>query len=255
MVVDVVADTNFVANSRASIEALKSANLLKNLNLSVVIVGEDGVGKTTLARTIVQAKMLDCAKLSEVINALGLNQALILTNFHKITNYEVLKNALTSNPTRIIATADESLSTEIIDSFFSLKMALPPLCQREEDVSFLAKKFFDEANLFFSNHNTSLNIENIKLDVSKNANSLRYSIYKSIIVNEFTEDDILNILEDFLEKKIGSGDDYKNLLYLFDVPLIRAGYKKFNSQLAMAKKFGINRNTLRKKVYEYESFL
>ncbi|MDR1615032.1 MAG: hypothetical protein LBS26_05645, partial [Campylobacteraceae bacterium] len=52
----------------------------------------------------------------------------------------------------------------------------------------------------------------------------------------------------------GSGDDYRRLLYIFDIPLLRAGFKKFRSQLAISKNFGLNRNTLRKKISELHRF-
>jgi hypothetical protein len=42
---------------------------------------------------------------------------------------------------------------------------------------------------------------------------------------------------------------------LFDVPLIKSGYAKFGSQLAMSEKFGLNRNTLRKKINDYKDKL
>jgi len=62
----------------------------------------------------------------------------------------------------------------------------------------------------------------------------------------------MSVMEDFLDKKLGGRNDYRDNLHLFDVPLIRSGFKKFNSQLNMSEKFGLNRNTLRKKITEYK---
>ncbi len=90
MAADVAADTNFIAYSRASIEALKSANLLKNLNLNAIIVGEEGVGKTTLAKTIAQTNLVDCTNLSEVTKAINENQTLILKNFSRYNSVSSL---------------------------------------------------------------------------------------------------------------------------------------------------------------------
>ena len=250
-----VADTNFIAHSKASIEALKSAILLKNLNLNVLIVGEFGTGKTTLAKTIVDAKIVDCSNFHEALNALTLNQTLILKNFHKIADYESFKNDIKLNSIRVIATSHESINSNIIDDFFGAKITLLPLKQREEDIELLSQKFFHEAKLLFLNDCSSLKLKDIELDLSKNIHSLRYSIYKAVIISSFAENDVLKIMEKFLEDKIGSGNDYREQLYLFDVPLIRAGYKKFNSQLIMSEKFGINRNTLRKNIKELNNFL
>ena len=48
----VVAHNSYIAKSRASLEALKSADLLKSLSLNVLITGEIGVGKRSLAKYI-----------------------------------------------------------------------------------------------------------------------------------------------------------------------------------------------------------
>lgn len=250
-----VADTNFIANSRASIEALKSANLLKNLNLSAIIIGEEGVGKTTLAKTIIQANIIDSQKLDDVLSAIAQKQPIILKNFHKITNFDIVKNCLATNPTRIIATANSTITPDIVDDFFSLKIALPPLRDRLEDVKILQDKFLKEANsIFLTSKERSIDLENMELDLTKNTHSLRHSIYKAVVIDSFTEDDILNILENVLSERIGGGNDYRDQLYLFDVPLLRAGFKKFHSQLSISDKFGLNRNTLRKKINELEDF-
>jgi DNA-binding protein Fis len=43
-------------------------------------------------------------------------------------------------------------------------------------------------------------------------------------------------------------------LHLYEVPLIRAGIKKFKSQLQLSDKLGLNRNTLRKKITEHAHY-
>ena len=62
----------------------------------------------------------------------------------------------------------------------------------------------------------------------------------------------MQIMEEFLYKKLGGRNDYRDNLHLFDVPIIRSGFKKFNSQLRISEKFGLNRNTLRKKILDYK---
>ncbi len=74
-------------------------------------------------------------------------------------------------------------------------------------------------------------------------------------MNSFGEEEILTMMEHFLSERIGGRNDYRDLLYLFDVPMIRSGYKKFGSQLSISEKFGLNRNTLRKKINDYKDRL
>ena len=63
----------------------------------------------------------------------------------------------------------------------------------------------------------------------------------------------------FLEKYLGEhleGEDvYKNLLYLFEVPLIKASTNKYKSQVQVAKNLGLNRITLRKKIEQHKELL
>jgi DNA-binding NtrC family response regulator len=252
-----VINSNFIANSRASKEAGRLANLLKNLNLNALIVGEKGVGKRTLACNIVDAAVVDGTDLNAVLNAIGSNSTLIICNFHKISNYIILKETLLKEHTRIIATASKKIDDSIADTFFGLKISIPPLSERPEDVEALAQKFLYEAKeLFaFEKNVKEIDIKNIHVNLSQNAYSLRRSVYTAFVSAQFLEKDILDILEKFLTARLGSGDDYRRLLYIFDVPLVRAGFKKFHSQLAMSKNFGLNRNTLRKKVSELRHFL
>ncbi|MDR2635340.1 MAG: Fis family transcriptional regulator [Campylobacteraceae bacterium] len=252
----VVANTNFIANSRASKEAGRLANLLKNLNLNALIIGEKGVGKLTLASNIIDANVVDGSDLNAVLNAISSNSVLIIRNFHKINNYIILKEALAKEPTRIIATASKKIDESITDTFFGLKISIPPLSERPEDVSDLVKKFLQEAKELFmqDGDDIGINLADIDMDLTQNAYSLRQSVYMAFITARFDENDILNILEKFLITRLGNGDDYRKLLYLFDVPILRAGGRKFGSQLAMSKNFGLNRNTLRKKISELRRF-
>ena len=54
---------------------------------------------------------------------------------------------------------------------------------------------------------------------------------------------------------MGTNSDYRNLIYLYETPLIRAGLKKFKSQLQLSDKLGLNRNTLRKKIADNAEYL
>jgi DNA-binding protein Fis len=75
------------------------------------------------------------------------------------------------------------------------------------------------------------------------------------LLQEINEKEIMEIMENFLYEKLGSNSDYRKFLPLYEAPLIRAGLKKFKSQLQLADKLGLNRNTLRKKITENKNYL
>jgi DNA-binding protein Fis len=64
----------------------------------------------------------------------------------------------------------------------------------------------------------------------------------------------MTIMENFLLQKLGGNNDYRRFLPLFEVPLIKAGMKRFKSQLQLADKLGLNRNTLRKKIADHAAY-
>ena len=255
MVVRVAVDhTSYIANSRASLEALKSANLLKSLNINAIIVGEAGTGKEILAKFILpQAQVVDGNSLVEVLSFISANDLIIIKNFDKISNFQTLKNAIDEHKTRVIATSRTELLDKISSEFFSLKITIPPLIERQEDIEPLVKKFFEEVSTIFGkNSSDDISLKNLNPDLSKNCYSLRKSVYIKYLINSLGEEDVMQVMEEFLSKKLGGRNDYRDQLYLFDVPMLRAGFKKFNSQLNMSEKFGLNRNTLRKKINDYK---
>jgi DNA-binding protein Fis len=254
MAVDVVEHIKYIAKSRASIEALKSANLLKSLNINALVLGQNGVGKKELCRYILpDAQVVDGRDLQEVLGYISTKDNVIIKDFNSITNYQKVKSAIEVYKTRIIATSSKSLNDKIMDEFFSLKITIPPLSEREEDIQPLAKKFFEEVSHVFGDERyKDISLDDFKFDTSENCYSLRKSVYLKYLIDSLSEDDVMLVMEEFLSKKIGGRNDYRDQLHLFDVPLIRSGFKKFNSQLAMSEKFGLNRNTLRKKINEYK---
>lgn len=249
---DAVPNSSYIAKSRASLEALKSANLLKSLNLNVLITGEAGVGKKSLAKYIYKdGYIVDGSNYEELTNAIGSNKKLIIKNFSEIKNFAKIKDILNSSKNKIIATSCRNIDSKIEDEFFSLKINIPPLSDRLEDARALSEKFFNEAKEIFGDQSKEFDFDKLELDLSRNCYSLRKSIYKSYFKSEVTKSDIMAMMKNFLFHKIGGGDDYRELLYLFDIPLIESGFEKFGSQLAMSKAFGLNRNTLRKKINSY----
>lgn len=250
----------FIAYSEASKKALKSATILKSLKINVLIEGEKGVGKLPLALEIApKAPIVDGAKESSLFSFLeGLSDgdSVIIKNFHYTSNLIKLFQLQEKFKFRVIAVSDEKTNKKFINEFFSLVIYLPPLSQREEDVKPLAKIYFQEAkrDLDIECEEEEF-FENFVPDISDNARSLKKSVYRYLLMQNFNETDIMRILEKYFETHLNGEDDYRKFLHIYELPLIRAGLKKYGSQLKLSKILGLNRNTLRKKIQELEKFL
>ncbi len=249
-----MAATEFLIASQASTEALKTATLLKTLTVNALIVGERGTGKRTLARVILPgAPMIDASDFSNLLNALESNDAIVLTHIEHCPNVSTLIERIRSAKVRVIATASSEYVPQVINDFFSVHITLPPLLERPEDIEMLSRHFREEAvNLF------GVAVEQTGLsshpDVSENAISLRRQIYFGSLLGSVSENEVMHVMERYLETRIGSNNDYRKFLYLYEVPLIRAGLRKFGSQLQLAERLGLNRNTLRKKIAENKPY-
>lgn len=243
--------TNFLTASPASAEALKTASLLKTLSVNAVIAGETGTGKKTLAQYILPGAVVKSASDSDVLNTLESNSDVILTHIEHSPNLSTLLGAIREHGTRVVATASAGTSLESLESVFSVSIVLPPLSERPEDVDLLIGHFCDEADRMFGELGT---MTTIVPDLSKNAHSLRRQVYFNRLLGNVTEMDVMQVVEHFLEPRLGSHNDYRQFLHLYEVPLIRCGLRRFGSQLQLSQQLGLNRNTLRKKIAEHEAF-
>ncbi len=88
------------------------------------------------------------------------------------------------------------------------------------------------------------------INLDKNIKSLRAFIYKRLILNSLSRDDIESILYEYLYKNLQGNNAYRENIGLFEKPLIEAGLKRYKSQLRLSSILGLNRNTLRKKINE-----
>ncbi len=242
---------SFIALSKASKEVLKIATLTSSMPVNCIIIGPKAVGKNHLAKVVApnaksyKAQDLQKAIKDKTIDLNTINEIIIL-DIHKLDSISYILEILEENNIKVVATA--TAFKDSYKSFFQAQIEVPPLSKRAEDVEFLKKEYIKEAKrVFLIDEEID---ENINLDLSNNAISLKKSIFKSILFNSLTKDDIINILEKFLLKEFEQTSSYKELLPIFEIPLLRAGKKKYKSQLQMAKYFEINRNTLRKKFIE-----
>jgi DNA-binding NtrC family response regulator len=255
VVVQGVVVTSFIAESSASKEAFKTATLLKTLNVSSLITGESGVGKKSLAQYILpNTPVIDASKFDELLTTLASVNQIIITNLQNSPNLKTLIDTINSNNIRVIATANNYIENNILDDLFSIKFDIPPLSTREEDVKALVKIFSDEASLLFGVV-SELNMNNFTPDLNRNSHSLKRQVMINYLLQDVQDTELMDIIENYLSDKLGSNSDYREFLYLYEVPLIKSGLKQFKSQLKLSDKLGLNRNTLRKKIADNKKYL
>jgi len=247
--------TKFITTSNASSEAFKTATLLKTLSVNALIMGEVGVGKQSLASFILpNAPIIDASDFDALLTALERVHEIIITNIDCAPNIKRVVDTINENSLRVIATSKQSFDNKHTDEIFSVKFDIPPLSERMQDLDALVKKFTTEASLLFGG-DSKFNIKNFKPDLSQNADSLRRQVMINYLLQDVKDVELMDIIENHIYPKMGTSSDYRNLIYLYEVPLIRAGLKKFKSQLQLSDKLGLNRNTLRKKIAENKDYL
>ena len=249
-----VAVTKFITASNASKEAFKTANLLKSLTVNTLIYGERGTGKKTLAKYIVpNASVIDASSFDELVAAIESSNEIIITNIETSPNIHRIFQIIKEKKIRFVATSSSINPNEIYDDIFSVKFDLPPLTKRMEDVEALIEIYLDEIKDIVR-EDVKFNRDNFVPDLCDNSISLKKQIFSYAFLENITINELMHLIEHYLEDKIGTNSDYRNHLYIYEVPLIRAGLKKFKSQLQLADRLGLNRNTLRKKIAENSEF-
>jgi DNA-binding NtrC family response regulator len=234
----------------------KSAELMliqsAPLPVNILIFGDEGVGKKTLANSVFPTVSTFYAKnLEDDLRHKSIDisneKTILLYDIDKANNVtQFIQNILDMN-IKIIATAQKK--KEIFEEVFLIRVDLLPLSQREEDTLLLKKHFTQEAKKLFLLDD--VNAECINPNLEKNAISLKESVYRMILLNSLQKDQMMSIIEKFLYDYMDKYDDYKDLLEIFEIPMLKASKRRYSSQLKMAQKLNINRNTLRKKLNQY----
>ncbi len=254
-------EEKFIAKSPILKEILNSANLLKTLQVNALISGEVGTGKKTLAKHIdPNAEIYDAKSLQEDIsdNVVNIKDCtLIVDKIENITNIANFINWANNNNVRVLATSYKNDAGQVFDEFFSIFLDIPPLKERVEDIKPLSDKFAKEAAQVLTKDDSKP--KKLIINTSQNAHSLRQSIFFSYLFDSLGENDIMLLLEKFVTERMEKDNEgenhYRDLLYIFEAPLLKASQKKYKSQLQMAKHLGLNRITLRKKLESHRGLI
>jgi DNA-binding NtrC family response regulator len=247
----------YIAKDSISKEILNSAKLLQAVEVNALILGGSGVGKKSLAKYILpnseiyQAKDLQKDIIDDIVSLQS--RAIIVDKIHEITNIDVFLRWLEENNIRLIAISNTENLNQKLKDIFSINLEIPELVKREEDTKALVSKFSQEASSILDM--PLINNSKLIINVSNNTHSLRKSIYFSYLFETIGEHEILMFLEKYISENLYGENSYKELSYIFEVPLLKASTKKYKSQVQVAKHLGLNRITLRKKLEIYKELL
>ncbi|AXX94031.1 MULTISPECIES: sigma 54-interacting transcriptional regulator [Arcobacter] len=247
----------YIAKDSISKEILNSAKLLQAVEVNALILGENGVGKKSLAKYILpQSEIYEAKNLQKDIvdDVLTLqNEAIIIDKINEITNIDIFLKWIEENSIRIIAISPTENLNQKLKDIFSINLEIPVLSKREEDTKALVNKFSQEASAILDM--PLIPQSKLIINISNNSHSLRKSIYFSYLFETIGEHEILMFLEKYISENLYGENSYKDLSYIFEVPLLKAATKKYKSQVQVAKHLGLNRITLRKKLEIYKDLL
>ena len=243
----------FITASPASKNALNMLMVSSSLPVNILVFGEEGVGRKRLINMAFTDTRAFFATELEVMlreNKVDFSEdsEVIVYDIDKAGNVGQLVEHLEEAGLKVIATAGEEKG--VFEEKFLVRVDIPSLSQRPEDTAILVDDYIVKAKELFRIE-ASLDVSELDVNLEHNSISLKESIYRSLLLNSIDKKQMMDALEQFLDKAIEEESDYKVLLEIFEVPLLKAMRSKHKSQLQMAAKLGINRNTLRKKMYQY----
>ena len=243
----------FIAKSESSKKLLNIAQISSSLPVNILIIGPKGVGKKILAQNILpDASIFDARTLEETLINKTANieeyVEIIITNIEQVVN----KKEFLERLIHIKVVATSTYFPQDIEASFAVKLDIPPLEERKEDLEELIKIYLKEAKEIYE---IDIESKDIDIDLSTNGVSLKKSIFKNSILKSLKDEDMSYSLEQFILNKLKKEYNYKDLLEYFEIPLLKAAKKEYKSQLQMANKLQINRITLRKKIDQYSAEL
>ncbi len=233
----------FIAKSPSSQKVINTLRISAKLPVNILVVSEPGSGKRTLVKEVFEDLLF--FKPEDIVNVEVLPETVGIEKLQNAQNISELMQMVSGH--RVIALSDEMRS--IYEDFFPVILKLPPLSERPEDLEELTKVYLSQAK-------KDLEIETeIELDLPKkiNALELKREIYKQLLFQTVSDEEFLEYIEAFLKKRLPAS--YKELLSIFEVPLLRAAKKEYKSVLAMSRVLDLNRATLTKKLEKYEDQL
>ncbi|WP_457606341.1 helix-turn-helix domain-containing protein [Nitratifractor sp.] len=222
--------------------------LSRNLQLATLLVGEPATGKHTLVRwAFPSITIADGRDEAQVRQMLEQETELCIEHFEALSEPE----SLHFTGKRILAIADSSRDLRRWEPLFAFVYRMPPLRERPEDLPGLIRHFLRKGREELSLRTEELpEIEHP--DLTENFRSLRSSIYRRLLLADLDASELEEAFYRFFLRELKGENAYRENLGILERPLLRAGLERYGSQLRLAAVLGINRNTLRKKLHEYD---
>jgi len=238
---------HFLSNSPKIDTIVKGFTLTRSLFVSALLVGRAYTGKKSLISTLFPNTItIDASNREEIVLALEKNDEIIIYNFEKLNYFDDLN----FENKRVIAIANYVENRQKVEKKFAFIYEMPSLEERE-DLNLLIDYFQNEIQKELM-LDYPIELDRSSLDLSSNIQSLKASIYKQLMTKTLNSEEIEEILFEYLFHHIDGNNAYREQLGLFERPLIKAGLKKYKSQLKLSSILGLNRNTLRKKIQEHD---
>ena len=236
-----------INQNNQKIQKIKSALLSsKNLFVSSLVYGEKYTGKKTIIKELFNDFIwVDGSDFKKLQQTLKENNFIVITNFEKINNLD----SLNFENKNIVAIYNKINLNENLEKKFAFFYHIPSLSQRD-DLKSIIEYFLNEAKKVFE-IDEEIVLKKEDLDLTQNFKSLKKSIYKLVLYNNISKNELDSILYRYFLNNFDGINLYKDFLKIFEKPLIQAGLKIYKSQLKLSEILGINRNTLRKKINEY----
>jgi DNA-binding protein Fis len=232
----------------AAVEQIRRGlELTRGLYVASLLWGEPHTGKRTLVgRLFPDLPVVSGEDEKALLATLEREQALVITEFEAI-RYPM---ELDFQNKRVIAIADRPIDASVLDEKFAFIYRMPPLRERPEDLEALTRYFTEKARRDLRLPEAIAPREDF-VDLEENLRSLRASIYRDMLLQALSEEELERALEHYFDRTLEGHNAYRENLGLLERPLLRAGLRKYGSQLKLSEILGINRNTLRKKLHEY----